>query len=178
SIEMPFTVEEDTWYRVLIQRDGDWLRGQMWPDGDDEPAARQVNVHEKRRAWGDYDAGGIGPTTGWSCLVMDWSYLDMGAGSGDGPRLPDDAPVADEERNPVQFNFRASAQDGDTEGTLVVNDRNEGITFRATEVGKLQTSNGWASVTGRGQIDGQEGETTFVLTIDGEDALDDTNTNV
>src|SRR5699024_11618248 len=43
SIEMPFTVEEDTWYRVLIQRDGDWLRGKMWPE--DRKSTRLNSSH-------------------------------------------------------------------------------------------------------------------------------------
>lgn len=178
SAEMPFTVEEDTWYRVLVQRDGDWLRGKMWPDGEDEPADWQVKVHENRLLVGGYEGGGVGPLTCCSGSVMDWSYLAVGTDGERAPRLPDETPIPEEQPNPVQFSFRAAAQGGDTEGTLVVNDRNEGITFRATEFGKLQTSDGWASVTGRGQVTGEEDEITFLLTLDEEDPLDDDHTKV
>src|SRR5699024_2889395 len=35
--ELPFTVAENTWYRVVLQREGNHLRTKMWPDGEEEP---------------------------------------------------------------------------------------------------------------------------------------------
>jgi hypothetical protein len=52
------------------------------------------------------------------------------------------------------------------------------LTFRSTQFGKLQVAEGWASLTGRGQLAGESEERSFVLILDENDLLEDAKTTV
>ena len=73
--------------------------------------------------------------------------------------------------------FNAAARDGDTTGKLVFNGQ-DGLTLRSLELGRLQVTDGWASVTGRGQVAGGDGERTFLITVDESDPFVDGRTTV
>lgn len=34
SVELPFTVEENTWYHVVLKREENLLHAKVWPDGE------------------------------------------------------------------------------------------------------------------------------------------------
>lgn len=44
TAELPFTVANDTWYQVVLQREGDTLRGKLWPYDEEEPGEWQIEV--------------------------------------------------------------------------------------------------------------------------------------
>ncbi|MFF0227037.1 amidohydrolase family protein [Streptomyces sp. NPDC004629] len=78
----------------------------------------------------------------------------------------------------AQISFHARGHDGDTTGHLVLNSPDHHITFAGTRLGKLQVADGWASITGRGRIAGQDEERSFVLIVDDKDPFEDGKTVV
>ncbi|QKY70374.1 serine hydrolase [Lentibacillus sp. CBA3610] len=85
SAELPFTVEEDTWYQVVLQRDGDKLRTKVWPYGEEEPDDWQVEVTDDSLDWGWIGLGHFSSGT-----VNDWAYVGVGTAGESAPRAPDD----------------------------------------------------------------------------------------
>jgi len=76
----------------------------------------------------------------------------------------------------AQVVLYASAQGSDSHGRLVVNDKENGTTFRSTELGNVQIADRWASVTGRGTVEGEEAERSFYAILDEEDLLENGRT--
>ncbi|WP_166353754.1 N-acyl-D-amino-acid deacylase family protein [Phytoactinopolyspora limicola] len=177
SATMPFPVQHDAWYRVVLRRAGNMLRGKMWPDSADEPLDWQVQV-------APFDpeimtlTGGVGPSHCCSGAVTDWSYLSVGTGGKRAPRMPGDAPADPEVWRHAQLAFSASRHGRDSDGRLVLNVPDRGISFRSTAIGMLQTADGWFSLTGRGNLADEPAERAFVMTVDQHDPMADGQTVV
>ncbi|NDL56130.1 N-acyl-D-amino-acid deacylase family protein [Phytoactinopolyspora mesophila] len=178
SKAMVFPVQEDTWYRVLFRREGHWLRGKMWPDGDTEPAGWQVEVSAYDIDQLNGGRGAVGPSHCCSGAVTEWSFISAGTGGERAPRMPGDPPPVPEEWSAVQVSFNARERAGETVGQLLVNDHDQDVTFRSASLGKLQTAPGWASVTGRGVVSGEDRERAFLLILDEQNPLADGRTTV
>ncbi|WP_164215314.1 M14 family zinc carboxypeptidase [Virgibacillus sp. YIM 98842] len=92
--ELPFTVEEDTWYRVVLQREGDMLQAKMWPNGEEEPEAWMVQTYDT-----SFDQGRVGMSHFTSGAVNEWAFFGVGTGGEEAPRPPadilDSDPVVD-----------------------------------------------------------------------------------
>jgi hypothetical protein len=87
SAELPFTLEEDDWYSVLLQRDADALRLKMWPDGEDEPEDWQVVVTQGNRY-----GGKVGISHSTPGAIIDYAFIGVGIGGLEAPRTPEDIP--------------------------------------------------------------------------------------
>ena len=85
SVELPFTVANDTWYQVVLQRKGDTLRGKVWPFGEEEPAEWQVEVTDDA-----IDRGRVGVSHVSSGRVNEWAFFGVGIGGESAPRAPED----------------------------------------------------------------------------------------
>lgn len=85
SAELPFTLEEDTWYRVLLQRDSAALQVKIWPDGEEEPAKWQVTVVEDNMY-----GGKVGVSHSTVGTTTDYAYIGVGIGGERAPHAPDD----------------------------------------------------------------------------------------
>jgi N-acyl-D-aspartate/D-glutamate deacylase len=178
SAEMPFPVQQDAWYRVLFAREGEWLRGKMWPDGDDEPVDWSVQVHVYDGDQVGGGRGGVGPSHCCSGAVTEWTFISAGTGGQRAPRPAGDPPPAEDRWTRAQVAFNVAGNGVTAKGTLVLTDQDRGLTFRSTSFGKLQTADGWASVTGRGTVVGESAERAFVLILDERDPLSDQATTV
>lgn len=82
---LPFTVEEDTWYRVLLQRSGEGLRAKMWPDGEQEPHNWQVVVSNTNMYGGKVGVSHFSPGT-----VNEYAFIGVGVGGLRAPQAPED----------------------------------------------------------------------------------------
>ncbi|WP_164215162.1 M14 family zinc carboxypeptidase [Virgibacillus sp. YIM 98842] len=82
---LPFDIEEDVWYNAVLKRDGNMLRGKVWPYGEDEPDHWQVEYEDDT-----FDSGyvGLGQSTGNT--VNDHAFFGVGVGGEDAPRPPKD----------------------------------------------------------------------------------------
>lgn len=85
STELPFTLEEDTWYHVVLKREGDRLWAKMWPYGEDEPAHFQVMTVDST-----FDSGRVGVSHFTSGTTNDWAFFGVGTGGEEAPRAPED----------------------------------------------------------------------------------------
>ncbi|WP_160141551.1 FIMAH domain-containing protein [Salicibibacter halophilus] len=85
SEELPFTLEEDEWYRVLLQRDADALRVKMWPNGQEEPEEWQA-VEEQGSRYG----GSVGISHATPGTVNEYAFIGVGIGGEEAPHAPDD----------------------------------------------------------------------------------------
>ncbi|GIO23447.1 M14 family zinc carboxypeptidase [Oceanobacillus sp. J11TS1] len=83
--KVPFTVEEDTWYQAVLQREGNMLRGKVWPFGEAEPEEWQVEVVDE-----SHDRGYVGFSHVSDTRVNDWAYFGVGVGGEPAPRAPED----------------------------------------------------------------------------------------
>lgn len=84
----------------------------------------------------------------------------------------------DDSKCPAQVVLYASSTGNDSHGRLVVNDQESGTTFRSTELGNVQVANGWASVTGRGTVAGEDAERSFYAILDETDLLENGQTTI
>lgn len=88
-------------------------------------------------------------------------------------------PVGEEgDRCPVQVTFDATSDATRTNGTFVLNDRGNGVTFRGTELSMVQVADGWATITGRGKIAGEDGDRSFHVILDEKDLLENRRTTI
>lgn len=83
SETLPFTLEEDKWYRVLLQRDSAALQVKMWPDGEEEPDKWQVTVVENNMY-----GGKIGVSHSTVGTVTDYAFIGVGVGGMQAPHAP------------------------------------------------------------------------------------------
>ncbi len=99
SAQMPFFAAEDTWYQVVLQREGDALRAKIWPFGEKEPAAFQVQVTDR-----SFDHGYVGVAHFNSFTVNEWAFIGVGTGGDSAPRAPED--VLDPKVNKAELQNR------------------------------------------------------------------------
>lgn len=85
SAELPFTFVEDTWYEVVVQREGDTIKAKVWPYGENEPDAWQVTVEHS-----SLDRGRVGLIHLTDGVVNDWAFFGVGTGGEAAPRAPED----------------------------------------------------------------------------------------
>ncbi|MBY7143177.1 hypothetical protein KFZ56_08915 [Virgibacillus sp. NKC19-3] len=85
SEELPFTLKEEEWYRVLLQRDADALRLKMWPDGEEEPKTWQVIETQ-----GNNYGGKVGISHYTPGAINDYAFIGVGIGGLEAPHAPDD----------------------------------------------------------------------------------------
>ncbi|QQK76511.1 M28 family peptidase [Salicibibacter cibarius] len=85
SAELPFELEEDNWYRVLLQRQAEALQVKMWPDGEEEPEEWQVTTTESTMFGGQ-----VGISHSTPGMVNDYAYIGVGIGGEEAPHAPDD----------------------------------------------------------------------------------------
>lgn len=82
---LPFTLEEDTWYRVLLQRNSAALQVKMWPDGEEEPKDWQVIVTEDKMYGGKVGVSHSTPGT-----INEYAFIGVGIGGKRAPQAPKD----------------------------------------------------------------------------------------
>lgn len=82
--QVPYTVTDDTWYHAVLQRDGDTLRGKVWPFGETEPVEWQVEVVDDAHSFGR-----VGLSHVTSSRVNDWAFFGVGVGGQEAPRATD-----------------------------------------------------------------------------------------
>lgn len=85
SAPLPFTVDEDTWYHVVLQRDGDELRAKLWLAGEQEPEHWSVLAQSS-----SFDAGRIGVMHFTAGAEVEYAFVGVGVGAESAPRAPDD----------------------------------------------------------------------------------------
>lgn len=85
SAPLPFTVEEDTWYHVVLQRSGDELRAKMWPAGEQEPEHWSALAQSR-----SFDEGRIGVMHFTPGTVIEYAFVGVGVGAEPAPRAPED----------------------------------------------------------------------------------------
>ena len=85
SAPLPFSVDENTWYHVVLQRDGDELRAKLWPAGSDEPEHWSVVAQSR-----SFDEGRIGVMHFTAGAQVEYAFLGVGVGAESAPRPPDD----------------------------------------------------------------------------------------
>jgi hypothetical protein len=78
---LPFTLQANSWYRVLLRREGVILRAKMWPDGEVEPEGWQVIASSSSLSGG---RAGVGHITAGA--VNDWAFIGVGTGGASAPR--------------------------------------------------------------------------------------------
>lgn len=81
---VPFTVKEDTWYRVVLQREGEMLRAKLWPDGEEEPDDWQVIARDE-----SFTEGRVGVMHFTAGTEIDWAFIGLGTGGEPAPRAPE-----------------------------------------------------------------------------------------
>jgi len=87
TAKVPFDVDENVWYQVVFQRDGDMLKGKIWPYGKEEPTDWTVTVEDPLTNQGSV---GLGHVT--SDRVNEWAYFSVGTGGEEAARAPEDIP--------------------------------------------------------------------------------------
>jgi len=168
NARLPFTVEEGTWYRVLLQRRGMTLRAKMWRDGEDEPQNWQVTAVDDA-----FHSGRVGMSHLQPGTRTEVSFVGVGTGSRRAPRLPDD-PVEREEEQWEQAQLQLDiAAPSEGSARLLLTDRSRNRVFRGVTVGDLQVRPGWASATGLGRFAGEDRDRAFHLIVDESDTLAD-----
>jgi hypothetical protein len=85
SQSVPFTVMEDTWYQVVLQREGNVMRAKVWPYGEEEPEAFQVTATDN-----SFNHGRVGMVHFSGGTVNDWAFFGVGTGGENAPRAPGD----------------------------------------------------------------------------------------
>ncbi|MFA1819687.1 M14 family zinc carboxypeptidase [Virgibacillus oceani] len=85
SQSVPFTAMEDTWYQVVLQREGNVMRAKVWPYDEEEPEAFQVTATDN-----SYNHGRVGMVHFSGGTINEWAFFGVGTGGEDAPRAPDD----------------------------------------------------------------------------------------
>lgn len=168
---LPFTVEEGTWYRVLLQRRGMTLRAKMWRDGDEQPRHWQATAVDDNLHKGRVGIAHLQPGT-----KTDVSFVGVGTGGQRAPRLPDD-PVEREQDQWRQAQLQLDISGGSPgSGRVVLNAQGSDLHFESTSVGVVQVAKEWAAATGVGRLRGDDRILPYSLTLDRQDALADGRT--
>lgn len=104
SAELPFTMQEDTWYRIVFQREGTMNRAKIWPDGEDEPAEWNISFNNTL-----FNSGQVGVGAFTQGTVNEWAYFSVGVNGEAAPRAPEDllddyrAPGDDDDEPPIDY---------------------------------------------------------------------------
>ncbi|WP_164215903.1 M14 family zinc carboxypeptidase [Virgibacillus sp. YIM 98842] len=85
STHLPFTFEEDSWYQVVVQREGETIRAKVWPFGEDEPKDWQVTAEDRF-----IDHGKVGLVHLTDGVINDWAFIGVGTAGDPAPRPPED----------------------------------------------------------------------------------------
>jgi N-acyl-D-amino-acid deacylase len=78
----------------------------------------------------------------------------------------------------VEVVFHATGRGMRSNGQLIVTDRARDLTFHGGDFGKLQVTDRWASITGRGRVLGEQTDRSFLVVLDEKDPLDGGKTTV
>jgi hypothetical protein len=78
-----YPVEADTWYHVVLRREGTTLSAKLWPYGADEPDEWLVSVTDDNHA-----AGRVGVSHLTSGAVNEWAWFAVGVAGDEAPRAP------------------------------------------------------------------------------------------
>ncbi|QKY70372.1 M14 family zinc carboxypeptidase [Lentibacillus sp. CBA3610] len=84
TAELPFTALEDTWYEVVIQREGNRIRAKTWPYGEEEPDAFQVTHIDDT-----LNHGKVGLVHFTGGTVNEWAFFSVGTGGESAARAPE-----------------------------------------------------------------------------------------
>lgn len=85
SAKLPFTLKENTWYRVLLFRDAAAIQAKIWPDGEEEPKKWQVTVVEDKMY-----GGKVGISHSTVGTVNEYAFIGVGIGGKRAPHAPKD----------------------------------------------------------------------------------------
>jgi len=83
---LPFDIEVDTWYQVILQREGNTLKGKVWPYDEEEPDDWQIEVEEDRYVI----LGNVGLGHDTAGVINDWKYFSVGTYGARAERAPSD----------------------------------------------------------------------------------------
>src|SRR5699024_6234089 len=79
--------DENVWYQGVFQRDGDMLKGKIWPYGKEEHTDWTVTVEDPLT-----NQGSVGLSHVTSDRVNEWAYFSVGTGGEEAARAPEDIP--------------------------------------------------------------------------------------
>lgn len=85
SEAVDFEVQLNKWYNAVFKRDGDALKGKVWPYGEAEPKEWQIETTDKYLEFGDV---GIGQST--AEVSNNWAFFSVGTGGEAAERAPMD----------------------------------------------------------------------------------------
>lgn len=85
TAKVPFDVSENVWYQVVFKREGDELKGKVWPYGEDEPNDWTVTAQDPLT-----DSGSVGVGHVTSDRINEWAFFGVGTGGEQAPRAPED----------------------------------------------------------------------------------------
>ncbi|WP_164215289.1 M14 family zinc carboxypeptidase [Virgibacillus sp. YIM 98842] len=85
EINLPYSMDENEWYQVVLNRTGDRLSAKVWPYGEEEPADWQLTAEDSL-----FDSGKVGIAHLYSGAVSEWAYYGVGIGGMGAPRAPED----------------------------------------------------------------------------------------
>lgn len=71
----------------------------------------------------------------------------------------------DESMLQIDYTLDQNPEDRQADGYFRISDENNGFDFQSEDLGKIQVTDGWASFTGRGTLNGND-ERTFMVIID------------
>lgn len=83
---LPFEIEVDTWYQIVLQREGDALRGKIWPYGEEEPEDWNVTVEQDIFV----DFGNVGVGHDYPGMINEFKYFSVGTYGEEAKRAPAD----------------------------------------------------------------------------------------
>lgn len=78
----------------------------------------------------------------------------------------------------IDFSINQDETDVEADGSFVVQNEESGLDFEATGFGKAQVTNGWASITGRGLLNGDDERTFSVIIDENETGITDERSTV
>ena len=85
SETLSFEIEIDAWYQIVFQREGNTLKGKVWPYEEEEPDNWQITVDD---VYVDFGNVGVGhDTTG---VINDWKFFSVGTYGENAERAPAD----------------------------------------------------------------------------------------
>jgi len=93
SEEVDFDVSTNEWYNVVLKRDGEALKGKVWPYEQEEPEEWQIETEDKYLEFGDV---GVGQST--KDVANNWAFFSVGTGGEQAERAPND--LIDGDTNP------------------------------------------------------------------------------
>ena len=84
--DLDFELEVDQWYQVVFQRDGNALKGKVWPYEEPEPEEWVITFEDDMYI----DLGRVGVGHSTTGMINDWKYLSVGTYGESAERAPDD----------------------------------------------------------------------------------------